>query len=67
MYDLSEYFPERDILPLQKNTEYRKLSFVTWCNNNHLKLNINETNELVVDHKRKSSHTPTSLGMDFKQ
>lgn len=66
MYDLSEYFPERDVLPSLRE-EYRGLSFVTWCNNNHLKLNINETNELVVDHKRKSSHTPTSLGMDFKQ
>ncbi len=31
--------------------EYRGLteSFVTWCNNNHLKLNISKTNELVVD------------------
>ncbi len=35
--------------------EYRGLieSFVTWCNNNHLKLNISKTKELVVDYRRK--------------
>ncbi len=34
--------------------EYRGLieSFVTWCNDNHLKLNISKTNELVVDYQR---------------
>lgn len=30
--------------------EYRGLreSFITWCNGNHLKLNISKTNELVL-------------------
>ncbi len=34
--------------------EYRGLieSFVTWCNSNHLKLNISKNNELVVDYQR---------------
>ncbi len=34
--------------------EYRGLieSFVTWCNDSHLKLNISRTNELVVDYQR---------------
>ena len=27
-------------------------SFFTWCNDNHLKLNISKTNELVVDYQR---------------
>ncbi len=27
-------------------------SFVIWCNDNHLKLNINKTNELAVDYQR---------------
>ncbi len=37
--------------------EYRGLieSFVTWCNKNHLKLNISKTKELVVDYQRKRS------------
>ncbi len=25
---------------------------VTWCNDNHMKLNISKTNELVVDYQR---------------
>ncbi len=27
-------------------------SFITWCNDSHLKLNISKTNELVVDYQR---------------
>ncbi len=27
-------------------------SFITWCNHNHLKLNISKTSELVVDYQR---------------
>ncbi len=34
--------------------EYRGLteSFITWCNHNHLKLNISKITELVVDYQR---------------
>ncbi len=41
----------RNKLSSLKDYFYRGLkeSFVTWCYNNHLKLNISEINELVVD------------------
>ena len=45
-------------------SEYRAVmgNFVTWCEQNHLQLNVTKTKELVVDLKRaKSPVTPVSI------
>ncbi len=58
MYDSSESFPVRNMLSSLRDyfltEEYRGLieSFVTWCNDSHLKLSISKTNELMVDYQR---------------
>ncbi|XP_060900327.1 mucin-2-like [Labrus mixtus] len=40
--------------------EYRGLleSFITWCNSNHLKLNISKTKESVVDYRKEEAPCP---------
>ncbi|CAN9510708.1 unnamed protein product [Ophioblennius macclurei] len=48
-------------------TEYRETvdNFVTWCEQNHLQLNVTKTKELVVDLRRnKRSASPISIKGD---
>uniref|UniRef100_A0AAX7SJH0 Reverse transcriptase domain-containing protein n=1 Tax=Astatotilapia calliptera TaxID=8154 RepID=A0AAX7SJH0_ASTCA len=45
-------------------TEYRAVvdSFVTWCEQNHLQLNVAKTKELIVDFRKTRKHlTPVSI------
>ncbi len=42
-------------------------SFVTWCNHNHLKLNISKTNELVVDYQRNRRRPVVIQGEEVKR
>ena len=47
-----------------EETEYRSTvhNFVTWCELNHLQLNVTKTKELVVDlRRRKTQGTPSSF------
>ena len=36
----------------------------SWCNDNNLELNVNETKEMIVDFKRKKSSPPSPLVID---
>lgn len=38
--------------------------FVTWCDHNHLKLNINRTSELVVDYQNRMTHILAVIQME---
>jgi len=47
-----------------QDLEYRALinSFVEWCGNNHLQLNVTKTKELVIDFRRKETQlTPLCI------
>ncbi len=54
----------RGLITDNNETSYREevSTLTTWCQENHISLNINKTKELVVDYRRQSrEHTPITI------